>query len=100
MVATQHNVGDRLPQQSTRALIYLALTIGAAIAAFPFAYMILTSLMTYQETAQRTLIPHIPQWQNYLIAWSQAPFGRYFINSTIVAVSTFLGLLVTSTLAG
>lgn len=100
MVATRHNVRDRLPQNATRALIYLALTVGAALAAFPFVYMILTSLMTYQETAQRVLIPRVPQWQNYLIAWNQVPFARYFVNSTVVAASTVVGLLITSTLAG
>lgn len=98
-VATQRNLRLQLPHLTTRALIYVLLTLGAILAAFPFAWMILTSLKSYQETALRVWIPSELLFSNYATAWAQAPFARYFINTTIVAVSTVAGILFTSTLA-
>jgi ABC-type glycerol-3-phosphate transport system permease component len=36
-----------------------------------------------------------PLWENYIEAWSRAPFGRYFINSAIMSIATPLLILVT-----
>ena len=73
----------------------------ALITLFPFVYMILSSLMTFQEATSvpPTLFPKSFQWQNFSEAMKQAPFVRYFINTIFVAgISTF-GTLITSTLA-
>ena len=96
---TQHNLRQRLPALASRTGVYLLLTIGAIIAAFPFVWMILTSLKTYQETALKVWLPASPQWSNYPTAWQQAPFARYFLNTTLVAVCTVGGILFTSVLA-
>lgn len=99
MVATEHNLRQRLPFLTVRTAIYLILTAGAVIAAFPFIWMILTSLKSYPETTQRILLPAEPLFSNYPTAWRQAPFARYFLNTTIVAAATVAGVLFTSTLA-
>ena len=44
-------------------------------------------------------MPAEPQWSNYPLAWSQAPFGRYFFNTTLISIATVLGVLFTSVLA-
>jgi ABC-type glycerol-3-phosphate transport system permease component len=44
--------------------------------------------------------PADPQWQNYAAAWEQYPFGRYFLNSTVVAVLTTVLNVLLSALAG
>jgi len=83
-----------------RVFLYLLLTIGAIIAVFPFFWMISTSLMTLGETINRQLLPDVPQFENFVEAWSQARFGKYFINSVLITVGTLAGLLITSILAG
>ncbi len=83
-----------------RILIYIVLIFGALVAIFPFFWMISTSLMSLGETINRQLVPRVPQFQNFVQAWSTAKFGEYFINSVLVTVGTLAGLLVTSILAG
>ena len=38
-------------------------------------------------------------WENYLEVWQEAPFARYFLNSTIVAVVVTIGQLISCSLA-
>ncbi len=83
-----------------RILIYIVLIVGAIVALFPFFWMISTSLMTLGETINRQLLPSVPQFENFVQAWNEAKFGKYFINSVIVTAGTLAGLLFTSILAG
>lgn len=75
--------------------------IMAVVTLFPFIYMILSSLMTYQEATSipPTFIPETLQWSNFSQAMKQAPFGRYFINTIFVSGVSTLGTIVTSILA-
>ncbi len=86
--------------QPTRLVLYLILIAGAVMAVIPFYWMISTSLMTLGETIQRQWLPKSPQFANYLEAWSEARFSRYFMNSVIVTSTTIIGLVTTSVLAG
>ena len=78
------------------------IVIMAIITLFPFVYMILASLMTYQEATSipPTLIPEKFQWNNFKLAMEQAPFVRYFFNTIFVAGVTTIGTVITSILAG
>lgn len=73
----------------------------AMITIFPFIYMILASLMTYQEATSipPTFLPKIPQFLNFKLVFRYAPFVRYFFNTVLVASTTTAGVLVTSVLA-
>lgn len=84
------------------ALIYLLLALGAAFTAFPFFWMVSSSLKTPDEIAHIPLIwlPHHPVWSNYSQIWSIAPFGRMFVNSIVVTCAVTLGILITSSMAG
>ncbi len=84
----------------SRTIIYIVLIIGALVAIFPFFWMISTSLMSLGETINRQMIPKVPQFVNYVDAWSTAKFGKYFINSVMITAGTLAGLLVTSIMAG
>jgi multiple sugar transport system permease protein len=68
----------------------VALAGGAAVMLFPFLWMVLSSLKTFQEVnlSPPTILPADPQWSNYTDAWTRPPsgFGRYFLNSLVVAV--------------
>lgn len=84
-----------------RALIYLILTAGAVVAAFPFFWMLSSSLKTRNEATATVpvIFPAVPQWHNYIDAWNTAPFGRYFFNTTFIAVMVVIGMLFTTVLA-
>ena len=83
-----------------RAILYAIVIFGAVVSLFPFFWMISTSLMTLGETINRQVLPKIPQWVNYVEAWDQANFSKYFYNSVLITVGTIAGLLFTSILAG
>ena len=87
-------------KSSGRVLLYAILILGAVIAIYPFFWMISTSLMTLGETILKKPLPNAPQWGNYEEAWTEAKFANYFINSVIITLTTMVGLLVTSILAG
>lgn len=88
----------------TRLALYLVLATGAAVMLFPFVWMVLSSLKTFQEVnlSPPTVVPDDPQASNYTQAWSRPPsgFGRYFLNSLAVAtVGTALQLITGITAA-
>src|SRR5512133_3588601 len=83
-----------------RILLYLVLIAGALVAVFPFFWMISNSLMTLGETLNRQWLPEVPQFQNYLDAWDQANFAKYFWNTVVITFVTCAGLLITSILSG
>ncbi len=80
--------------------LYIVLLMAAAMALLPFFWMVSTSLMRRGETISRQWLPQVPQVQNYVVAWTEGKFGHYFVNSTIITVTTLAGLLLTSILAG
>ncbi len=95
-------VQARKPIRSTLSyvIMYAILLVGTVIAILPFYWMIAASLMTYGETALRHWWPEVPQWSNYVEAWTEAKFSKYFMNSVIIAAVTVSGQLLTSILAG
>ncbi len=82
-----------------RGLVYACLAAGALIAAVPFIWMALASVMTRSETLRRVFFPSEIMWDNYRLAWEEADFGLYFQNSLIVALLTVAGTLLLSLLA-
>jgi multiple sugar transport system permease protein len=84
-----------------RAAVYLVLVIGAIFAAFPFVWMVLTSLKSHNESLADppTFLPSLWHWSNYVQAWQAAPFTRYFLNTFFICACVVALGLVTSTLA-
>ena len=81
---------------------YVVLIVGAAIMVVPFLYMLSTSFKAQQYvlTTPPQFIPHPVTASNYTAAWQSNHFGRYFLNSVVVAlVSTVLSLLLSSMMA-
>lgn len=80
---------------------YLILAALGVLFAFPFYWVILTSLVPSDHVFD--FPPSLwPQWDfgNYVTAWQAANWWRYFINTFFIAASTTLLVLITSTLAG
>lgn len=91
-------------------LTHAVLGGGVVLVALPFMWMLVTSLKSTADaatfpsgTSLRELVGvFVPQgwhFENYVEAWNAAPFGRYFLNTVIVAFGTTAGVLITSVLA-
>lgn len=90
-----------------RIPIHVIIMIGAISMVLPFLWMISTSLKSPQATfippnffeLRPTWIPDEVILTNYVEAWREVPFPRYFLNTIIIAVCVVLGVLTTSALA-
>ncbi len=95
-------MSDRIRQRLGQTLLVLVLGMGALAVALPFIYMISTSLkgQVYVFEFPPRFIPSHPTLNNFVSAWQSNNFGRYFLNSLLVAlVTTVLELLLSSTVA-
>ncbi|MDD5367931.1 MAG: carbohydrate ABC transporter permease [Anaerolineaceae bacterium] len=83
------------------ALWYVVATVLGLTIVLPFLWMIVTSLKTPSEVFAYppTWIPKTFEWRNYLEVWKEAPFARYFLNSTLVAGAVTVGQLISCILA-
>jgi multiple sugar transport system permease protein len=81
---------------------HLVLIPATIVLIFPFAWLLITSVETPAEALHfpPILVPHKLDFGNYPQAVQAAPFGRFFINSAVVAVSTVACNLVLCSLAG
>ena len=83
-------------------LRHAALAFGAVAVLIPFLYMVGTSFKPHAYVLELppSFIPDHPTLNNYRHALTSNHFGRYFINSAVVAIaSTALTLLLSASLA-
>jgi multiple sugar transport system permease protein len=96
-------MGVILPRRQARAVArYLVLTAGAIVMVLPFLYMLSTSFKSqaYVLTVPPQFVPHPATVGNYTEAMTSDGFGRYFLNSVVVAIATTaLSLLLSSMMA-
>ncbi|RLC88243.1 MAG: carbohydrate ABC transporter permease [Chloroflexi bacterium] len=80
---------------------YIALGATTLVVMLPYIWMVSTSLKGADEVFAYppTWIPQAWRFQNYVDAWNAAPFGRYFFNSLVVAITVTVGQLITCSLA-
>jgi multiple sugar transport system permease protein len=73
----------------------------ALVVAYPFYFMLASSLKDILEATRTppTILPETVHPENYAEAWSKAPWGRYFLNTTFIALAVTIGELVTAVLA-
>lgn len=85
-----------------QTLICLPLAVFGCFMAFPFAWMLLSSIKTADEIIAIPVkwFPSHPQWHNYKDIWSVIPLGNMYFNSLIVTVLITIGVLFTSSTAG
>ena len=89
----------RLPSQLLQDLIMIALI---CVMLFPFFWLVASSLKAPNELGA---VPPIwwsahPDISSYITVFQVVPFARALLNSTIVTVSSTVGILVTSIMAG
>jgi multiple sugar transport system permease protein/raffinose/stachyose/melibiose transport system permease protein len=82
------------------ALIHLFLIAVTITCLFPLFWMVSSSLKT-QETVFKdmSLIPKGLHFENYILAWKEGGFGRYFINSIFYTTAVVLGIVLVASLA-
>ncbi|MBI4028499.1 MAG: carbohydrate ABC transporter permease [Verrucomicrobia bacterium] len=57
------------------------------------------SVFPADKNILRTLLPRKPHWENFRLVFERMPFGRYYLNSTLVALLVTFGQVFTSSLA-
>jgi multiple sugar transport system permease protein len=74
--------------------LYAALTLAALTFIYPFLWMASSTFKPPAEVGTLALIPENATLDNYRTMWARAPFGRALINSTLVATTITLAVLV------
>lgn len=85
----RRKAGDRL-------VLYALAAIAFVILAGPLLWMVSSALKTRTEVLANppSALPDSPQWSNFTDVFEQVPFGRYLLNSALVAtVVTCVSLL-------
>ncbi|MET0600003.1 MAG: carbohydrate ABC transporter permease [Mesorhizobium sp.] len=104
MNAARNAPAQRLRRGSAggRALLATLMVLVCVAAAFPLAWMLLSSLKTPAETMQvpPVWIPRDPSFEAYEKVAGVVNVGRSMWNSLVIAAVTTSGILVTSLMAG
>jgi multiple sugar transport system permease protein len=84
-----------------KTLQYAFLLLGAATMLVPLLWMLSTSLKGAGGVFEfpPTWFKRPLMWSNYQAAWQALPFGRYYLNSLLVAGCVTAGQVITSTMA-
>ncbi|GAB4563937.1 MAG: carbohydrate ABC transporter permease [Anaerolineae bacterium] len=95
-------IGRRRRQQLTRAIALLLLLPGILWVLMPTVWMFSAAFSTLEQVLRfpPELIPNPWVWTNFVEGFTFLPFGRYFWNSTQIAVITVIGQVFAASLAG
>lgn len=69
---------------------------------FPFFWMVSNALRSNAEVlaVPVRLLPSVFEWDNFAKAWTQLPFGRFFLNSLVISTAVTAITVVVSSLSG
>lgn len=92
----------RLSQLSQKSFRAIALAIYLILAIMPLVWMFITSLKSSTEiyTWPLTYWPESPSFDSYRKLFSISNFGRYFLNSLGVTITSSIGAMIISTFGG
>ena len=78
---------------ATRIFFYSLVIIAVAVVVFPLIWMLGTAVKPNGQILdlRASLWPSQFEWSNIVKAWNAAPFGRWYLNSVIFAVSATTG---------
>lgn len=87
---------QKFQDQLLSTVATIILIMGVLVILFPVGWMLSTSLKTRFEAVQfpPSLLPKVPQWQNYREALTANPFGRYFVNTLFYACSVMIAQVI------
>ena len=104
-VVTELKEKSPLKHKLQRAVLFLALLIGAVSMAAPFFWMVSTSLAEQGQVFAvnrpwwQEWLPTSFVWQNYLKVWKVVPFAKWYLNSIFVSLCITFGQVATSAMA-
>ena len=83
-------------------LTHAVLLAGAVVMLLPFAWMLSTSLKPADQlfSVPPTWLPHPLEWDTYIRAMRAGNFGRYALNSLVLALANVVTNVMLSALAG
>ena len=86
----------RSRSRSLTITIGVGLAIGAVITAFPFIWMLTSSLKPQSESIDYppSILPQAPTLEYYQILFTELDFGRYLVNTLIVVLISYVGLML------
>ncbi|AIQ46616.1 MULTISPECIES: carbohydrate ABC transporter permease [Paenibacillus] len=89
-------------KKNTKIMLWLFFLIIAAVQLFPFIWLVNFSFTSSSEFYSSSILkwPDAPQWQNYINAWVDGKFARYFFNSFFVTAVTIVLTVVLSLTLG
>lgn len=98
---SRSNRAGRRERVTTDVLWYVMLTAMALIFFFPFFWTVASSLKEVSELYNfpPTIVPAVPQWQNYARVLEKVPFLTWAGNSLFVVVTSTVGILLSASLA-
>ncbi|GBF77448.1 sugar ABC transporter permease [Paenibacillus sp. 598K] len=90
----------RWSKRVNRTLIYVIITLLAAVILVPFFWMISTALKPNADIFAwpPQFLPDPPQWSNFAEAWTARPFHIYLTNTVFIVVLGLIAELVSATL--
>lgn len=65
----------------------------------PLLWVAVTALRSESDSIASSIVPHVWTLDTFRVAWDSAPFGRYYINTLIIAFGTIAVQIVTSVMA-
>jgi raffinose/stachyose/melibiose transport system permease protein len=75
--------------KGSKTLCYIFLFINTIIVLYPLLWLTFAALKTQQELTFNTWgVPKVPQFSNFVKAWSRSRMGYFMFNSIIVSVLT------------
>lgn len=81
-------------------LAYLLLSLGVVVMVTPFLWMLLTSFKSAPELLQFSFLPESPTLDNYIRVLTTSSFGRWYVNSVLVAVISTASVIFFDSLVG
>jgi raffinose/stachyose/melibiose transport system permease protein len=90
---------NRVESRFTMIVTYVVLSIGAVIALFPIALLVINSLKPAAEIVVSPLsLPTTIRWDNFAHAWRDAHFSQTFVNSVVLTGLTIVLVCTTGSL--
>ncbi|GAA2396232.1 carbohydrate ABC transporter permease [Nonomuraea africana] len=85
-----------------RTVAYIVVLLGALVMLVPFLAATGNSLKSFAQYIQipPVWVPSPARWDNYAEVWRRTPFGRYLLNSLVIAVLAVAGNVLTSAMVG
>jgi len=89
-------------QQPATLVLYAIALLALLVLLGPFVWMVGMALKPAAEIYAwpPTVLPHHADWSNFVAAWSDAHFSRYFLNSLLIATVSVVTNVFFGSLAG